>query len=139
MKERGTDTSAFEAALAKPISSKNETKWLATAVDESRILLGRRQASVERPVTVTGICTGDELPEHPLPFDVEVHQLPSGQRIVLDSHRLLIPDIAWIDWMREDVDAMPRVWATRVTQESGGSCASLAASQHVLTGPLRFG
>jgi len=46
-----------------------------------------------------------------LPFDVEVHQLSSGQRMVLDTHRLLIPDVSWIDWVESSEEAKPRVWA----------------------------
>ena len=49
-----------------------------------------------------------------LPFDVEVHQLASGQRMVLDTHRLLIPDVVWMDWMMSD-EAKPRVWAVDLT------------------------
>lgn len=44
-----------------------------------------------------------------LPFDVEVHQLPNGQRMVLDTLRLLIPDVAWMYWMRSD-EAKPILW-----------------------------
>lgn len=45
-----------------------------------------------------------------LPFDVEVHQLDDGRRIVLDTHRLLIPDVPWIDWMRTHGDSAPHIW-----------------------------
>jgi len=59
---------------------------------------------------------------HPLPFDVEVHQLPSGYQVVLDTHRLLIPDMAWIDWMMSSAEARPWVWAVRVRPEDGTVC-----------------
>ena len=36
------------------------------------------------------------IPAPVLPFDVEVHQLPSGERMILDTHRLLTPDLNWI-------------------------------------------
>lgn len=48
-----------------------------------------------------------------LPFDVEVHQLDGGHRMVLDTHRLLMPDVLWMDWMQSD-EAKPRVWAVDI-------------------------
>ena len=80
--------------------------------EDSRVVVGTR--------TVVEVDTGASPPVHPLPFDVEVHQLPSGQRMVLDSHRLLVPDVAWIDWMRESEEARPRVWAV-YTEPDGTS------------------
>ena len=53
------------------------------------------------------------MPLHPLPFDVEVHQLMNGKRMVLDTHRLLIPDLVWIRWMRTSAASMPKVWLIR--------------------------
>lgn len=47
----------------------------------------------------------------PLPFDVEVHQLESGQRMVLDTHRLLIPDVSWIKWMTSEDGTAAQAWA----------------------------
>jgi len=38
--------------------------------------------------------------------------------MVLDSHRLLIPDMAWIDWMRCSAESVPRVWAIHVSNSS---------------------
>lgn len=46
-----------------------------------------------------------------LPFDVEIHQLADGQRVVLDMHRLLIPDLRWNDWMQQSDEAAPLVQA----------------------------
>jgi len=46
--------------------------------------------------------------------------MPSGQRVVLDSHRLLLPDLAWIRWMHVCDEARPRVWAVSIT--SGDCC-----------------
>lgn len=55
-----------------------------------------------------------------LSFDVEVHQLASGQRMILDTHRLLIPDVVWMDWMESD-EAKPRVWAVDVSSLASGA------------------
>lgn len=41
---------------------------------------------------------GGEL-QWPLPFDVEAHVLPSGLRVVVDSHRLLIPEMSTPRWL----------------------------------------
>jgi len=78
----------------------------------------------------------ERRPWHPLPFDVEVHQLPSGQRMVLDSHRLLIPDVGWIDWMRENDEAKPRVWAVRMHTPSSHVDVSSVKFEGVSTGRL---
>lgn len=55
-------------------------------------------------------ASGPHAMSLPLPFDVEVHQLDDGRRLVLDTHRLLLPDILWMDWASTHIDAKPRVW-----------------------------
>jgi len=60
--------------------------------------------------------------------------MPSGQRMVLDSHRLLIPDGSWIRWMREHADACPRVWALQVGE--GGAQSRQGRTSHWITGQL---
>jgi len=118
----------FEEALQIPASRNNATSWVASAVVSSGVDLSYVAADEPRK---TSCAAGghrveskeleeNEYPLHPLPFDVEVHQLPSGQRMVLDSHRLLVPDVAWIDWMRESEEARPRVWAV-YTEPDGTS------------------
>lgn len=59
--------------------------------------------------------------EFHLPFDVEVHQLPSGERMVLDTHRLLIPDVPWVQWMKSSEEAMPRVWVVEFGDAAAGA------------------
>jgi len=98
--------------LATPIAETADMSWLAAAVEESGIRLGRPCADIAH-IAIPSPCgnaVDGTIPAHELPFDAEVHQLPSGQRIVLDSHRLLIPDLAWMDWMQDSVDARPRMW-----------------------------
>lgn len=34
----------------------------------------------------------------PLPFDVEVHGMPSGQLLIVDAHRLAIPEVPVVQW-----------------------------------------
>ena len=63
-----------------------------------------------------------------LPFDVEVHQLTNGSRVVLDTHRLLIPDVVWMEWMGSD-GARPRLWL----HEGAGTGASSSVHQITLS------
>lgn len=53
-----------------------------------------------------------------LPFDVEVHQLGTGERVVLDTHRLLIPDMAWIQATKKDPGTSPVVFGEEVQEEN---------------------
>lgn len=59
-----------------------------------------------------------------LPFDVNIHQAPNGRRYVLGMHRLLMPDVKWIKWMRSD-EALPRVWVF-LPKNMTGAADSLA-------------
>jgi len=79
-----------------------------TAVTRERI----QHVATESPVPLHG--DPEHIIEHSLPFDVEVHQMPTGHRMVLDTHRLLMPDTSWIRWMRTDPDAAPMVWVVTV-------------------------
>lgn len=81
------------------------------------------------------------MPTPSLPFDVEVHQLPSGERVVVDTHRLLLPDLSWIHSMNDDHLMVPRIFAVvkdeaaaavgaaagSVSQERNGNAAALEA------------
>jgi len=55
--------------------------------DRSRVL-----AALPPSVVLPGPSDGPVRIGLPLPFDVEMHILPSGERCVLDTHRLLIPE-----------------------------------------------
>lgn len=55
--------------------------------------------------------TPEGWPKYLLPFDVELHTLKEGYRIITDPHRLLIPDQSWIEGMNSSQLFQPRVWA----------------------------
>lgn len=71
------------------------------AIRKTGVNLDYRKASIGGSEHMTS-TTDSGIMNLSLPFDVEVHQLPSGQRMVLDTHRLLIPDVPWMDWMESE-------------------------------------
>lgn len=107
--QRGSEAASTE--IADQTLSKMDmelAKAVNAAIDSSGICLDYRKPKPDmKHVVASG--PGDVPVLMRLPFDVEVHQLDSGQRVVLDTHRLLIPDVAWMDWMESD-EAKPRVW-----------------------------
>jgi len=137
----------FEEALQIPASRNNATSWVASAVVSSGVDLSYVAADEPRK---TSCAAGghrveskeleeNEYPLHPLPFDVEVHQLPSGQRMVLDSHRLLIPDVAWIDWMGSHGDARPHIWAISLAQRASAPAAATQAQSDTAKASVGIG
>ena len=109
----GDDRSKFRRDVGfDPITLKQiaDAKVITPIIDAAGVDLSHRvdMRPIEHTVEVRKV---EESIESPLPFDVEVHQLESGQRMVLNTHRLLIPDVKWIDWMWTDPAARPRVWA----------------------------
>lgn len=53
--------------------------------------------------------------------------------MVLDTHRLLIPDVVWMDWIKS-VEAMPRVWAIDMRPDEGKTGGT--SPDHVYQGKL---
>lgn len=97
---------------------------------ESGVNLGHEYAPSKNPHRVRRHPSRGPV-MHPLPFDVEIHQLPSGERIVVDTHRLLMPDLHWLETFCGGTGdfGSPRVWAA-LEQPAGdeadtGSCMML--------------
>lgn len=63
--------------------------------------------------------------------------------MVVDTHRLLIPDLHWIERMchRRAIEGLPRVWAVRVPAdlETGSSAGELVVDGKPLARHERFG
>lgn len=62
-----------------------------------------RTSVVSRPVPGARVVPGVSLP---LPFDVEGHVAVTGERFLLDAHRLLLPDLAAITSLKQTLPVL---------------------------------
>lgn len=83
---------ALAAAMAAGFQGAAAAETTQAGAPRSSSSSGSNRCSSSRAASA---CSTGQLP---LPFDVEVHGLPSGQLLLVDAHRLAIPEVPVVHW-----------------------------------------